>query len=188
MQFLYTDGEAAHFMNTETYEQIELPEGTLKDALKWIKVNDEVEILFIDDQASDVQVPGSVDLEVTETDPGCEATPPPEAGPSRRHSRRGSWFRYRCSSRPGEDQGRHARRQVPLARISASPARGGGEGYRGADGDGLRQALGPGGVPRAARGRERVVLGGKAEYHTDVINLPAASGSSPSSCVAGVST
>src|SRR5271168_1724971 len=70
MQFLYSDGDAAHFMNTETYEQIELPEGTLKDALKWIKVNDEVEILFIDDQPSDVQVPGSVDLEVTETDPG----------------------------------------------------------------------------------------------------------------------
>ncbi|MFZ0972446.1 MAG: elongation factor P [Solirubrobacteraceae bacterium] len=70
MQFLYTDGDAAHFMNTETYEQIELPEATLKDTLKWIKVNDEVEILFIDDQPSDVQVPGSVDLEVTETDPG----------------------------------------------------------------------------------------------------------------------
>jgi elongation factor P len=70
MQFLYADGEAAHFMNTETYEQIELPEATLKDALKWIKVNDEVEILFIDDQASDVQVPGSVDLKVTQTDPG----------------------------------------------------------------------------------------------------------------------
>ena len=70
MQFLYADGDAAHFMNTETYEQIELPEATLKDALKWIKVNDEVEILFIDDQPSDVQVPGSVDLEVTQTDPG----------------------------------------------------------------------------------------------------------------------
>ena len=70
MQFLYADGEAAHFMNTETYEQIELPEATLAEALKWIKVNDEVEILFIDEQASDVQVPGSVDLEVTQTDPG----------------------------------------------------------------------------------------------------------------------
>src|SRR6201996_7645403 len=42
MQFLYADGDAAHFMNTETYEQIELPEAALKDTLKWIKVNDEV--------------------------------------------------------------------------------------------------------------------------------------------------
>ena len=70
MHFLYADGDAAHFMNTETYEQIELPEATLTEALKWIKAGDEVEILFIDDQASDVQVPGSVDLEVTQTDPG----------------------------------------------------------------------------------------------------------------------
>ena len=100
MQFLYADGDAAHFMNTETYEQIELPEATLKDPLKWIKVNDEVEILFIDDQPSDVQVPGSVDLEVTQTDPVSAATPRRGAGPSRPRSRRASWFRFRCSSRP----------------------------------------------------------------------------------------
>jgi elongation factor P len=65
-----SEARRMQFLYTETYEQIELPEATLKDTLKWIKVNDEVEILFIDDQPSDVQVPGSVDLEVTETDPG----------------------------------------------------------------------------------------------------------------------
>jgi elongation factor P len=70
MQFLYADGDAAHFMNTETYEQIALPGEALKDALKWIKTGDEVDILFLDDNPSDVQVPGSVDLEVTETEPG----------------------------------------------------------------------------------------------------------------------
>jgi elongation factor P len=70
MQFLYSDGEEAHFMNTETYEQIGLPADGLKDALKWIKENDEVEILFIDDKPSDVQIPGSVDLQVSETEPG----------------------------------------------------------------------------------------------------------------------
>jgi elongation factor P len=70
MQFLYSDGESAHFMNTETYEQIALPADTLRDALKWIKESDEVEILFIDEKPSDVQVPGSVDLQVTETEPG----------------------------------------------------------------------------------------------------------------------
>jgi elongation factor P len=70
MQFLYSDGEAAHFMNTETYDQIALSADGLKDALKWIKESDEVEILFIDDKPSDVQVPGSVDLQVTETEPG----------------------------------------------------------------------------------------------------------------------
>jgi elongation factor P len=70
MQFLYADGDGGHFMNTETYEQIALPAEVLKDALKWVKTGDEVEILFIDDKPSDVQIPGSVDLEVTETEPG----------------------------------------------------------------------------------------------------------------------
>jgi elongation factor P len=70
MQFLYSDGDAAHFMNTDTYEQIALPAEALKDTLKWIKESAEVDILFIDDRPSDVQVPGSVDLAVTETEPG----------------------------------------------------------------------------------------------------------------------
>src|SRR5436305_5941408 len=69
MQFLYTDGQEAHFMDSATFEQINLPENALQDSLRWIKVNDEVEILFIDEQASDVQVPTAVDLQVTETDP-----------------------------------------------------------------------------------------------------------------------
>ena len=70
MQFLYADGDGGHFMNTDTYEQIALPSEVLKDALKWVKTGDEVEVLFIDDRPSDVQFPGSVDLEVTETEPG----------------------------------------------------------------------------------------------------------------------
>jgi elongation factor P len=70
MQFLYTDGQEAHFMDSDTFEQINLPEDALKDALKWVKVNDQVDILFIDERPSDVQVPTAVDLEVTQTDPG----------------------------------------------------------------------------------------------------------------------
>jgi elongation factor P len=70
MQFLYADGDGAHFMNTETYEQIALPTDALKDTLKWAKAGDQVDVLFLDDEPSDVQLPGSVDLEVTETEPG----------------------------------------------------------------------------------------------------------------------
>ena len=70
MQFLYADGDGAHFMNAETYDQIALPADALKDALKWVKAGDQVDILFIDDKPNDVQVPGSADLEVTETEPG----------------------------------------------------------------------------------------------------------------------
>ncbi len=70
MQFLYADGDDAHFMDTETFEQIAIAEVALKDTLRWIKPSSEVEMLFIDDEPADVQLPSAVDLEVTETDPG----------------------------------------------------------------------------------------------------------------------
>jgi elongation factor P len=70
MQFLYADGDDAHFMDTETFEQIALAETGLKDTLRWVKPSSEVEMLFIDDEPADVQLPSAVDLEVTETDPG----------------------------------------------------------------------------------------------------------------------
>jgi elongation factor P len=70
MQFLYADGSDAHFMDTESFEQIAVAEGTLQDALRWIKPSSEVDVLFIDDEPSDIQLPSAVDLEVTQTDPG----------------------------------------------------------------------------------------------------------------------
>jgi elongation factor P len=70
MQFLYADGTDAHFMDTQSYEQLAIPEGTVQEALKWTKPNEEVDVLFIDDSPSGVQLPASVELEVTQTDPG----------------------------------------------------------------------------------------------------------------------
>jgi elongation factor P len=70
MQFLYADGTDAHLMDTESFEQIAVPEATLADALRWITPSSEVDVLFIDDQPADLQLPSAVDLEVTETEPG----------------------------------------------------------------------------------------------------------------------
>ena len=70
MQFLYTDGADAHFMDSSSYEQLAIPESAVEDALKWTKPNDEVDLLFIDGQPSDVQLSASVELEVTHTEPG----------------------------------------------------------------------------------------------------------------------
>ena len=70
MQFLYSDGTDAHFMDSESFEQIAIPQGTLEDALKWTRPNDAVDLLSIDGQPSDIQLPSAVDLEVTETEPG----------------------------------------------------------------------------------------------------------------------
>jgi elongation factor P len=70
MQFLYKDGTDAHFMDSETYEQLTIPETTLADPLRWMKESDEVEVLYIDDSPTDVQLPSAVDLAITETEPG----------------------------------------------------------------------------------------------------------------------
>jgi len=70
MQFLYADGTDAHFMDTESFEQIAIPERTVQDALRFIIPSSEVDVLFIDDQPGDLQLPSAVDLEVSQTDPG----------------------------------------------------------------------------------------------------------------------
>jgi elongation factor P len=70
MQFLYADGSDAHFMDNESYEQMAIPESTVAEALKWTKPNETVDVLFIDGSPSDLQLPASVELEVTQTDPG----------------------------------------------------------------------------------------------------------------------
>jgi elongation factor P len=59
-------------MDMETYEQLELPQELVADDLRWIKPNEEVDVLYVDDDPSGLQVPSSVELEVTETDPGLK--------------------------------------------------------------------------------------------------------------------
>ena len=70
MQFLYSDGSDAHFMDTSSYEQIAIPEESVKDPLRWVPPNQEIDLLYVDERPADVQVPASVELAVTQTDPG----------------------------------------------------------------------------------------------------------------------
>ncbi len=70
MQFLYADGTDAHFMDSESFEQIAVGESTLREPLRWLKPSSEVDVLFIDGEPSDVQLPSAVELEVTQADPG----------------------------------------------------------------------------------------------------------------------
>jgi elongation factor P len=70
MQYLYRDGTDAHFMDSQTYEQLTVPESALADALRWMKESEEVEVLYIDDQPADVQLPSAMDLQIAETEPG----------------------------------------------------------------------------------------------------------------------
>ncbi len=70
MQFLYADGTDAHFMDTESFEQIAVSESAFAQELRWTKPSSEVDVLFIDDAPSDIQLPSAVDLQVAQTDPG----------------------------------------------------------------------------------------------------------------------
>ncbi len=70
MTFLYTDGTDAHFMDSATYEQSAIPQEALADKLRWTKPNTAVDLLFIDDEPADIQLPSSVELEITHTEPG----------------------------------------------------------------------------------------------------------------------
>ena len=72
MQFLYADGTDAHFMDSESFEQLPIPEASVAETLKWVKPNEDVDVLFIDGEPSDLQLSASVELEVTHTEPGVK--------------------------------------------------------------------------------------------------------------------
>ena len=72
MQFLYADGTDAHFMDSETFEQLAIPEESVKESLQWVMPNEVVELLYVDERPSDVQVPSAVELAVMETEPGVK--------------------------------------------------------------------------------------------------------------------
>lgn len=72
MQFLYESGDAVVFMDSRTYDQIELDASLAEGAMKWVKPNDEVDILFVDENPTDVQVPSAIDMEVVKTEPGLK--------------------------------------------------------------------------------------------------------------------
>lgn len=70
MQYLYSDGDLYHFMNTETYDQIALNKDAIGDALKFVKENEMVKICSHNGNVFAVEPPLFVELEVTDTEPG----------------------------------------------------------------------------------------------------------------------
>lgn len=70
MQYLYNDGDMFHFMNTESYEQVELPKDVVGEVHVWLKENDIAQLLYAGDELIGVEPPMFVELEVTETEPG----------------------------------------------------------------------------------------------------------------------
>ena len=72
MQYLYDSGDAAVFMDTRDYEQLELSRDVAGEAMRWVLPNGEVEVLFVDERPAGVQVASAVDMAVAKTDPGLK--------------------------------------------------------------------------------------------------------------------
>ncbi len=72
MQYLYDAGDEVIFMDEETYEQIQMPRATVEDALPFMQASSSWQVLFVNDAPAGVDLPGSVVLEVTETEPGIK--------------------------------------------------------------------------------------------------------------------
>ncbi len=69
-QYLYQDGDFLTFMSLETYEQISLPADTLGDLAKYVKESETVSMLLREGNPITVEPPVTVELEITQTDPG----------------------------------------------------------------------------------------------------------------------
>lgn len=69
MQYVYNDGISYYFMDMETYDQIPIPEELVGDSARFIKEGMTAKLLFHGETPMSVELPTTVDLEVTESEP-----------------------------------------------------------------------------------------------------------------------
>ena len=70
VQYLYGDGNAFHFMDSETYDQFAVSARQIGDDARFLKEGTEVFVTSYETEVLGVDLPLSVDLLVTQTDPG----------------------------------------------------------------------------------------------------------------------
>jgi elongation factor P len=72
VQFLYRDGDGFHFMDLDSFDQFTVNETAVGEAAKFLKDNDELDVMTWQDEPIDLELPTSVVLVVAETDPGLK--------------------------------------------------------------------------------------------------------------------
>ncbi len=70
--FLYKDGDGFHFMNQETYDQVQVPEDVVSDAEKYLQEGMVVSLALHDGIAVSMEMPAKVTLEITDTEPAMK--------------------------------------------------------------------------------------------------------------------
>ena len=68
-EYLYNEGDDFHFMNTESYEQMQMTRDELGETVYYLVPNTVVKVEFHDDKAIGVDLPDTMDLKVTQTEP-----------------------------------------------------------------------------------------------------------------------
>lgn len=72
MQYLYKDGDAYHFMDTETYEQMHISAEALGDSVNYIMPDATIAVEFYGSEPVGIELPPTVDLKVVDTAPGIK--------------------------------------------------------------------------------------------------------------------
>ena len=72
MQYLYGDTNSFTFMNSETYDQVEVPAQIVGEDSKFLKEGDEIQVVLYGEEALGVELPAAVILEVVQSDPGVK--------------------------------------------------------------------------------------------------------------------
>lgn len=70
VQYLYNDGNKYHFMDNETYHEVVVGAALLGDKVNYLKENSEAVGRYCDDELISIDLPASVELKITETEPG----------------------------------------------------------------------------------------------------------------------
>ena len=69
MEYLYSDGHAHHFMNTENYEQVEISEDDLGDAASWLAPGVKIQVQFHESKPIGIELPKTIKAKIATTEP-----------------------------------------------------------------------------------------------------------------------
>ena len=72
MQYLYSDGDSYHFMNTANYEQIRLHKSVVGDRALYLVPDVMIKVEYYEGRPVDIELPATVELKVVETEPGIK--------------------------------------------------------------------------------------------------------------------
>ncbi len=72
MQYLYSDGDSYHFMNTQTFDQVHIHKDVIADRAQFLVPDVTLKVEYYEGRPIDIELPPTVDMKVVETEPGIK--------------------------------------------------------------------------------------------------------------------